>query len=808
MFIHDDEMREIFRDEAEERLKNIEQGFLDLESTPDDVEIINYLFRECHSLKGAASMLGLEAIESMCHELESLMAQYRKDGSGISPAALSICFQVIDAVQLLYRWAVFDEPAQVDVKTLIAKMKASVGAAPGVAQEGGQKTEADDVEQGGVEEGFLAFASDQETHSQETQEPEFDIKADLQEVTPVHTEQDVPVDRPREEDKDGASKGGVRRNRTIETLRVSAAKLDKMVSYSGELVVTKNRFVHRVSEFQKLLSLWTEVERFLRYLWGRGNRNISREMLLSLQDKYQRKSQELGDALREMELGLRADCGNLNTLANAIEWGIRSTRLIPLSSVFDAMPRLVRDLSVDLKKRVDFRVEGGHTAADKRVIEEIKDPLMHMIRNAMDHGIETPQERKASGKPEVATLTLRAYQAGGRLIIEIEDDGRGLNTERIRKKAVERGIVTASTARSMNDRQVQYLIFSSGFSTTDVVTDISGRGVGMDVVKSNIEALKGTIDIESQVGRGTKFRMKFPLTLSTTRVLLAESGNLTFGIPVDSVVITSRIDSSDLFLLQGRDTVYLLERPIVVVHLHNLLEIEPNSQTDALGWRSASRDRKNCIVLRYREQELAILVDVLRNEQEVVLKPLSGPLRRVPNISGASTLEDGSICMILNPGDLVESVSRVHLDRLALGTPDEAMRNVRILLVEDSMTTRMHEKRMLEAAGYEVLCASDGQEGFEMLSKGRFDILISDVEMPRLDGLSLTRKVRTDLGMHDIPVILVTSLASEEDMRRGRDAGADAYLTKGRFDHRVLLETVRKFLLNPRQVQHKGQTHS
>ncbi len=398
-------------------------------------------------------------------------------------------------------------------------------------------------------------------------------------------------------------------------------------------------------------------------------------------------------------------------------------------------------------------------------------------------------------------MTLRAYQAGGRLIIEIEDDGRGLNTERIRKKAVERGIVTASTARSMNDRQVQYLIFSSGFSTTDVVTDISGRGVGMDVVKSNIEALKGTIDIESQLGRGTRFRMKFPLTLSTTRVLLAESGNLTFGIPVDSVVITSRIDSSDLFLLQGRDTVYLLERPIVVVHLHNLLEIEPNSQAHALGWRSVGRERKNCIVLRYREQELAILVDVLRNEQEVVLKPLSGPLRRVPNISGASTLEDGSICMILNPGDLVESVSRVHLDRVALGSPDEEVRSFRILLVEDSMTTRMHEKRMLEAAGYEVLCASDGQEGFEMISKGGFDILISDVEMPRLDGLSLTRKVRTDLGMRDIPVILVTSLASEEDVRRGRDAGADAYLTKGRFDHRVLLETVRKFLLSPRRAQ-------
>jgi two-component system chemotaxis sensor kinase CheA len=545
-------------------------------------------------------------------------------------------------------------------------------------------------------------------------------------------------------------------------------------------------------------------------------------------------SRELQAAAAPLQQATRDDVARLVAVADELEESIRKMRLLPIAVLFNLFPRLVRDLARGLHKEVRLVIEGGDTTADKRILEEMKDPLMHMLRNAIDHGLEPPEERQARGKPREGTLTLRARQTAASVIIELQDDGRGLDVDAIRRTALKRQFLREDELQGLTEEEVRALIFAPGFSTSLIVTDLSGRGVGMDVVRANVERLKGSIRVDSRPGDGCLFQLQFPLTLATTRVLLARVGSWTYALPVESVEGTLLVQPEEVFTLEGRETISVQGRPVSAARLSKLLELpvengsplaargegrlaaedSPLSATAADGshalrltdtfpreMRAANRQpssttsrRLPCILLAVGPHRVGLFVDALLDEQEIVLKPLGGLLRRVRTVAGATILGTGEVCMVLDCHDLLKALrGRLHVG--ALQGPAETVEPPRaILLVEDSITTRVQEKRILEGAGYEVVTAVDGADGLAKLATRAFDAVVSDIEMPNMDGLTLTARIRQDPQYRDLPIILVTTLSSEEDRRRGIEAGANAYITKGAFEQQVLLDTLGRLI--------------
>ena len=679
----------------------------------------------------------------------------------------------------------------------------------------------------------------------------------------------------------------------IETIRVETSKLDALMTQTGELTVTKSRISHRLADVEEILNLCEEWSRdafmnrfFIEeitqgYGRGSGNGHVNGEvnsyldraiantnLLLApngnghrfnggqakasndlqfgqLQEFHHRTEERLGyllELITRLRNSVYEDSARLDIITDELEEGVRTLRLLPLSTIFNMFPRMVRDLAKQQAKQVELMIEGGETRADKRILEEMKDPLMHMIRNAVDHGIETPAEREQRGKPPVATIRLRGYQTASNVIIEVVDDGCGLDIDKIKETALRRGIAREDELAIMTANQIHSLIFAPGFSTRTFVTEVSSRGVGLDVVRTNVERLKGSIHVESTPGKGCTLRIQLPTTLATAHVLLIAVDGITYALPVEFVQMARLLPLEEIFCIEGRETILLEGQPISVIPLGDLLQLSPrqkalsrvqqtSSKTEEQGKTSLreagdqdtsspssnkggkgaetgkldsnSREvspnsgsvARPCIICQVGDESIGLIVDALLDEQDVVLKPQSKLLQRVRNVSGATILGTGEVCMVLNPQDLLKSVRKAHTP-VASSDPvaDSIDRKKVILLVEDSIATRTQEKRILEAAGYEVVTAVDGMDGFNKLQSRTFDAVISDVQMPNLDGLGLTAKIRQIKEYSDLPIILVTSLAKDEDKRRGAEAGANAYITKSSFNQTLLTETLRRLI--------------
>jgi two-component system chemotaxis sensor kinase CheA len=505
--------------------------------------------------------------------------------------------------------------------------------------------------------------------------------------------------------------------------------------------------------------------------------------------------EQLGVQLERLKTSAAEDMARLEFLADNLESGIRSIRLLPLSTIFNLFPRMVRDLAREQRKEVSFLIEGGDIAADKRVIEEIKDPLMHMLRNAVDHGIEEPEERAGRGKPRTAVLRLRALRTANNIVIEIEDDGRGIDVESIRRTALKRRVRSEEELATMTAAEIRELIFAPGFSTRSVVTDVSGRGVGLDVVRAKTDLLKGTLAVESEAGQGCRMRLYLPLTLATSRVLIVAASDQKFALPLEYVDTARLVSAKEIFPIKGRPAILVDGAPLTVAPLVTLLGLTRPQQEERRPDSALAADRPSpCIILAVGKDRLGVLVDALIDEQEIVVKQLGALLKRVPNVAGATILGSGEVCMVLNAADLLKSARK----QLSYGGTavkrEEAPRASVVLLVEDSLTTRTQEKRILEGAGYEVVTAVDGLDGYNKLRSREFDAVVSDVEMPNMDGLTLAAKIREDPSYGELPIILITSLGSDESRRKGMEAGASAYLVKSTFDQAVLLETLRRLL--------------
>lgn len=587
----------------------------------------------------------------------------------------------------------------------------------------------------------------------------------------------------------------------IKTLRVDSAKLDTLVNQINELMITKIKAKKHLLELNlvnKELAEWQKNSlktlSFLKYYDKKyfqsagGDNPISFfiKQLLMLFSENNQKVQDAVAGITNLQKMVQEDDTKTSLIVDNLEQMVKDIRVLPLATVFHLFGRMVRDIAQEKGKKIELKIIGSETCTDKKIIEEIKAPLIHIIRNAIDHGIETPEERIELGKNPEGEIILSARQFGSKVIIEIEDNGRGINIEKIKEKAVQKGYLTQEEINSMSDEQITNIIFSPGFSTGESITNISGRGIGLDVVQTKISQLNGKVKVLSEVNKGCCVQIELPTTMSTLKAFLVKSADQTFAIPMDAINTVLRKRTDEIILNKGKKSIIFKEKSIPLFSLAEILNLEQPHTT---------KDKATILILENESKIIALSVDKLMGDQEILHKKLSAPLYKLKNISGVTTLISGEICFILNIIDLLNAVTPSKI-QINSSTSQKLLLNssYKILLVDDSITTRTLEKNILTKAGYTVEAVQNPLEAFEIMKLIRFDLIITDIEMPEMDGFEFLEKLKTDEMFSDIPVIVVSSLMTEENKKRSAELGAEKYIVKNDFNQDEFQDTISKIL--------------
>jgi two-component system chemotaxis sensor kinase CheA len=453
----------------------------------------------------------------------------------------------------------------------------------------------------------------------------------------------------------------------------------------------------------------------------------------------------------------------------------------------EGLPAMIQDLASQAGKRVTLQVCGASLQVDKRILDELRSPLTHLLRNAVDHGLESPEQRAACGKPEVGLIQLELIQeSADRFELRVQDDGRGLDLPKLKAKAVTAGLLNEEQAQALSEVEAGKLVFASGLSTSALLTDLSGRGLGMAIVQESVERIGGRIELESVAGQGSCFHLHLPLNMSTFRAVIVRNAERTFALPALAVERCLRLPASAVKTQENRPTLVFEEQVLPIWALSDVLGLDAQTHSDG---------PLTLLLLKVRGERFFLLVEELLGDQEITVKNLGRQLLRVRNLLGATVLGDGQLVPILHPGDLYRSALATTASALVQEPADGPdVRSQRLLIAEDSFTSRGLLKAILEGAGYQVATANDGLEAWNTLKQGPFDLLVSDVEMPRMDGFTLTSRIRADRELTQLPVVLVTALHSAEDRARGLEAGANAYLVKSGFEQDSLLDAIRRLI--------------
>lgn len=818
MFTLDDDilqqLRATFKIEAAEHIQAINRILLALEKNPKGVErqaLLEEIFREAHSLKGAAGAADFGDVEATAHKLESIFGASKSGKLTLTRDLCDVLYAGVDAVSVIVDAALEDKPHGLDLAQLHAQLAAAEhgqvlpAAKPAPRIETVmQPTDVIPQEFSAVDPPSVVAPSPMPVPVP-APAPNPIVASVAEPQSPVAPEPESVVPQPLAirsvVDNKPEYKGDDRRKRTgtaiEDTIRVATAKVDSLMTQAGELLVAGLKIDQRLNEVQQIGAAVDEWNR--EWLDSRAaNSNLLHDAerenlrpLIKLLDLNQEHLRVLSTQVTELMRGFSGDALHLARITNDLGESVMKVRMLPVSTVFDAFPRLVRDLARESNKEIEILMEGTETELDRKMLEEIKDPLIHLLRNAVDHGIEKPKDRAQAGKPRQGTISVKAFQKGNSIVIAVSDDGGGINRAKVKQSALKNGLITADEMHTMSDDEALRLIFAPGLSTAPMITDISGRGVGMDVVRRNVEALHGQVDIESTLGVGTTISLTLPLTLATTQELLVQVGDQTYGIPISAVERIHRIQSKDIAAVQGRQAILVDDEPVSLIRLAQVLE-RPMTEM-----QTGSDEKIPTVILGSARRRIAFLVDAVLGQQETVVKSLGKQLARVRNVAGATILGTGHVIMTLNPTDLMKSArgmegratasAQARIDASA----DKKTKERKVLVVDDSLSTRTLEKNILETAGYKVQVATDGMEAMSVLSSnGGFDVIVSDVLMPRMTGFELTAAVKADPKLKKIPVVLVTSLDSRADKEHGIEVGADAYLVKSNFDQANLLQTI------------------
>ncbi len=732
-----------FRIEADEHLQNLNSLLLKVEKGPDPDELqtlIENMFREAHSLKGAARAVDATFMEVIAHGLENVFAAAKQDEIITTPALFDTLYESLDHISVSLETLGSAEEADNDPAELRARLDKAAKGDPSASQK------------------------------------------------------KMPANASKKKPKSTTASGGSAK-KVEETIRVSTRKLDGLMTHVEELLVSKIRNEQRLSELKEIkgfLGGWQKSWAKTRIACDRIRRHSDGDLeeIVSFLGENQQNLKFMWHLTNKLFQNYSRDTMRMSLVTEDLQSDIRGVRMFPVSIIFDGYRRMVRDLAREQGKQVDLVITGSDTELDKKVVEGIKDPLMHMLRNSVDHGIEKPDARIAKGKPPCGTIWLEASQRGNGIAIEVKDDGRGVDIERIKNTVLARGILSSQEIKAMNEDDLQQMIFRSGFSTSTTVSSLSGRGVGLDVVKTNIEELNGLVSVYKGEPGGTRFLIELPLTLSTSRVLLISCRGETYAIPTSMVERIVRVNKKDIFSVGTKETITVGGRSLSLARLGPLLEL-PRRIT------SESDDTLNVIIVGVAEKRVAIAVDSLEGENEIVIKSLGKMMARVRNVSGATVLGTGKVVIILNVADLVKSAKKndgIEAKELELQSDNRLGRTKSVLVVDDSMTARILEKNILESAGYDVVLANDGVEALRALKSNDCDLIISDIDMPNMNGFDLTQKIKNHDNHRDTPVVLVTALDSPADRERGLDAGADVFMTKHGFDQKNFLATIEQLI--------------
>ncbi len=754
-----------FSAEAQEHLQKLNEGVLRLERGDADAELMADILRAAHTLKGSARMMGFKEINQVAHKLEDLLLEVKEERLQASHALCDLVFQALDTMDASRQAIVEGREDEIQVAEIVDLLERTAQGQP-------------------LPDATPATAPDESAAEAAAPEPQPESGA----VPPSPP----PASQPAPEPARPKPPAPPRRPATQpeEQIRVSAAKLDKTIRLAGEIISAQKRAEMRQADLRRAWQMAKDHWRALRA-------NLDEEDLEAVE--ILESALALRDYLDALFKQNREDVADLSRVVTELQEDALGLRMLPVSTVFDTFPRAVRDLARERGKEIDLVIQGGETELDKQMLERISDPLMHMLRNAIDHGLEAPDERAALGKEPRGTVWLRAYPLGGSIVIEVQDDGRGLPLDAIRAKALQQELVTEETLRTMSDWELRNLIFLSGFSTSQQVSDISGRGVGLDVVRRNvIEELKGDISVETEAGKGTRFILTLPLTLTTQRILFVDVEGHIFGLPITYVSETTRVRHDEVIQVVDREAIRLRDQIVPIAHLAEVLAV-PTGQDPPPGGRPAGH-WLYLVIAQAADERVGFVVDDVTEEDDVLIKPLPQHMKRISLLAGATIAPDGSIIPMLHVPGLIRAVRGAPKVQSELQEA-ENQEAPRLLVVDDSLNTREIEKSILEACGYQVDLAKDGMDALRILDRAPgagnrpfYDLLIVDIEMPRLDGLSLTQKLRQDEQYARVPIVIVSSRDKELDRRRGLEVGADAYIVKGSFDQEDLITTVASLL--------------
>ena len=772
-------MMDLFRVELENNTRTLESGLVTAErdQTPERIEP---LMRAAHSIKGAARIVGLNAAVTLAHAMEDVLSAAQHGNMTLTADAVDRLLKGNDFFASLARLEVSEliaalEKGTDEIQSLSNQLRKLLSLPPEARQEtGATKPAAAETKPGAADS---AISASTPAVSPDVPAAGASIAEDSCPGLPAVQ----PVSRPGAVQDKG--EGGL--------VRVRSENMNRLMALAGEFLV-QTQSVKTV--YQSLLGLKrdiVELEKPLRLFSedqmknedGEGNANIG-ETITRVAYFEQTVSQEV---IRFERFSRR-----LEHLAHRLYNEVISSRMVPFSDGLHGFSRMVRDLARETGKQIRFEIAGNTTPVDRDILEKLEAPLSHLIRNAIDHGMETPHERIAAGKPAEGTITLEARHIAGMLNISLSDDGRGINPEDLRGKVVEKGFVTSEMAGSLSRAELFEFLFLPGFSTARGVTEISGRGVGLDVVFNMAHEVGGTVRVDSESGRGSRFQLQLPLTLSVLRTLLLSIDGEPYALPLSRIDRVLSLSHTDIREIEDRQYCTLDGENVGILSARQLFQLPPDSR---------SEDRLNVVVISDRLNRYGLVVDDVIGEENLVVRPLDSRLGKVPNVSAGAILDDGSPVVIFDADDLVRSIHQLltagKLQKVGKGIPAVTAAKKRVLIVDDSLTVREVERRLLETAGYEVLTAVDGVDGWNTLTAQSFDLLISDVDMPRMNGIDLVRTVKADPLLKEMPVMIVSYKDREEDRLRGLEAGANYYLTKGSFHDESLLTAVRDLIGEP-----------
>ncbi|MGH1602712.1 chemotaxis histidine kinase/response regulator CheAY2 [Helicobacter pylori] len=781
-----DDLQEIMEDfliEAFEMNEQLDQDLVELEHNPEDLDLLNRIFRVAHTIKGSSSFLNLNILTHLTHNMEDVLNRARKGEIKITPDIMDVVLRSIDLMKTLLV-TIRDTGSDTNngkeneieeaVKQLQAITSQNLEGAKERTKETPKKENKEEAKEEAKEEikankaptaenpasdNPLADEPDLDYANMSAEEVEAEIERLLnkrqeadkerraqkkqeakQEVTPTKEPPKTETPKAPKTETKAKAKADTEENKAPsigveQTVRVDVRRLDHLMNLIGELVLGKNRLIRIYSDVEERY----DGEKFLEEL----NQVVS----------------------------------SISAVTTDLQLAVMKTRMQPVGKVFNKFPRMVRDLSRELGKSIELIIEGEETELDKSIVEEIGDPLIHIIRNSCDHGIEPLEERRRLNKPETGKVQLSAYNEGNHIVIKISDDGKGLDPMMLKEKAIEKGVISERDAEGMSDREAFNLIFKPGFSTAKVVSNVSGRGVGMDVVKTNIEKLNGIIEIDSEVGVGTTQKLKIPLTLAIIQALLVGVQEEYYAIPLSSVLETVRISQDEIYTVDGKSVLRLRDEVLSLVRLSDIFKVDAILESNSDVY---------VVIIGLADQKIGVIVDYLIGQEEVVIKSLGYYLKNTRGIAGATVRGDGKITLIVDVGAMMDMAKSIKVNITTLMNESENTKSKNspsdyvVLAIDDSSTDRAIIRKCLKPLGITLLEATNGLEGLEMLKNGDKipDAILVDIEMPKMDGYTFASEVRKYNKFKNLPLIAVTSRVTKTDRMRGVESGMTEYITK------------------------------